>query len=664
MIPIDTDDVRSLHRVAATTGDQRVLEEIARRTEISILCLVAANPAAPAAIVDRLAGHDAVAVRRAVACRPGLGPALVERLIDDPGRTVRRAVWRHQEVDVDTVLGRLRRGVVGGGLMVRLGQLVSDPAVTRRLISDATTVWWAAGGTVDGGTYRTLVRTLPEWQRAHVARTCRFTDRDLHHLSRDPSRQVQEAVAGRSDLSAAQRARIIRRGRVWASAAALRAVPQARPSGRRRLLPHRVIRRVSAERETNRLLMWVWSLGPTWDVGCSLARNPRLGARTARLLAARSPWSVSAELARRDDIATIVHHLQLSPQVQLVLACNPATPDRVVRWLLESGDPFVRGQAIGHPLAPIAEVRRVIADPTTPAWIVRRASHHPGLDSGERDASLSWIALGGGAGDPSFDPVTCTGNPDASTTPESAYDAEAKRTGLRSVLWRARDVWVTRHHRLGFETLSELSSDPHWNVRYRIATFEWLWLLDELRWDEHPSVAAAASRVREGAATKERRDRRTFYVGAAKVFAVLAATAAIALVGDALSDDSSGGPPLLDVETVEALPDAMPRTDLVSYDDRCMVMRSMVAVGRDDDGRFAVSFVAARDTERWVAFATDPTTPPLTAAHASSGETVTVVLPLDRLTATVVERQVVGAVAVESIEIDLARAAIITEDCR
>ena len=663
MNAIDTLGSHDTPRVAATTSDPALLEELARRPELSILCLVAANPATSAAVVERLTGHEAAAVRRAVVCRPGLPAALVERLMDDPARTVRRAIWRHQEVDLDTVIARLRRGAVSGRVTARLGQLVHDPAVTRRLLGDATTLWWAMGGTVDRETFRTVVCTLPEWQRAHVARTCRFTDRDLYRLSRDPSRPVQEAVAGRADLTAAQRARIVRRGRVWAAAAALRAVPEARPRVRRRIAPHRVVRRVIAERETNRMLMWAWSLSPAWDVGRSLARNPRLGARTARLLAARGPWSVSAELANRDDVATMVQHLQLSPQVQLVLACNPATPTRVIRRLLDTDDPYVRGQAIGHPAAPIEEVRLVLADPSTPAWIVRRAAHHPGLDPDERDASLSWIALGGGAGDPNFDPVTCTGNPDVTTTPDAAYDAEARRVGLGSVLWRAREHWVARHHRLGFDTLTVLASDPHWNVRRRIATFEWLWLLDELRWDEHHAVAAAASRTRDGAATKERQSRRTFYVGAAKVFGVLAATATIALIGDALSDDP-GGPPRVDVDAVAELPDGMPRTDLVLYDDRCVVMRSMVAIGRDDRGRFAVSFVAGRDTERWITFAASPTAPPMTAAHASSGETVTVVLPLDRLVATVVERPAGRAAAAEPIQIDLARPAIITEDCR
>ena len=482
-----------LRRLAATTPDVSALVDLATSDDVGVLCLVATRPETPADAVERLVAHPDAAVRRAAAHRRDLSDDQIRRLSLDPERSVRRAAHRRQSLDIETVLELRRRGLESSASTARLAALIADPSVTSTLLADDATAIWAAGGVLDDRTVRRSFRERAIWIRRHLAATCVFGPRGREHVANDADRLVQEAVVRRSDLTDAQRRRLVRRGGVWAAAAILGEHRDRRLVAAARRRRHPVVRRRCAQFESNPALLWWWGIRPSWAVARALASNPHVGPRLQRRLIARQTmWSVASVLAARPDVARVVRSLGAAPPIQFALAQNPATPAEVVAELRTSRDPYVRGLASVHPNTPAAAAHALLVDPDQPAWVVRRAALREDLPSDDREAALAWLALGGGVGDPHFDPVTCMGTPDLSQPGQVAYDREAHRNGIESVLWRARALVGQRADRLGNHRLFALARDEHPAVRRVAAGYLLIDTLAELRWDEDHAVSLVA----------------------------------------------------------------------------------------------------------------------------------------------------------------------------
>lgn len=486
-------------RLAAVTTDPSLLTELASGDDIEVLCLVAARPETPSDVVDRLLVHPAAAVRRSVAHRRDLPADQIRQLALDPMRSVRRAAHRRQSLEIETVIELRRRGIESRASGVRLASLLTDPSVTATLLADDTTAMWAAGGVLDDRTVRRSFGARAVWIRRHLAATCVFTPRGRARVTNDPDRLVQEAVVRGDDLPEPERRRIVRRGGVWAAATILGAHGDRRLLAAARRRRHPVVRRRCARLESNPVVLWWWCIRPSWDVARALASNPHIGPRLQRRLVARQPmWSVAATVAARPDVERVARSLGSAPPIQLALAHNPATPEDVVADLRRSRDPYIRGLAWVHPRTSPAVLRTLLADPDQPAWVLRRAASRADVPSDERDAVLAWLALGGGVGDPNFDPVTCRGTPDPSRPAHLAYDQEVQQNGLESTLWRARALVGQRAERLGNHRLFALARDDHPAVRRVAAGYLLTDTLAELRWDED----AAVSLVAESAASR------------------------------------------------------------------------------------------------------------------------------------------------------------------
>lgn len=484
-------DFADMRRRTATSDDAVELERLATADDLGVVCLVAGSRATSAAVVASLAQHPADCVRRVVARRADLAADLIEQLALDPSRHVRRATHITHELAVSTLVELRRRGWWSPRLEDRLRRVLDDPMATAALVRDPATVTLACGGVLDRETVRNELHQLPDWSVRMLANTCRFDGRSAVALARNPDRLVQESLASNPHLTNSMRRRIVRLGGVWASAAALGDAPGTALRSLARFRSHRVVRRRAARFERNRLVLSFWARQPDWDVARALAANPRLPLHVQRRLARRASfWSVREALARRTDVSRIVNVLGASAPVQFALASNPAAPADVVGGLGTVRDPYVRGLAESHPTTPPERVRALLADPEQPAWLLRRLASHPSLTDDERDIALSWITLGGCVGDPTFDPVMCTGSPNPESSASDAYDAELRLNGLESVLWRAR----ARAGRgpLGNHRLFELAHDPHPGVRSVAASYLLADTLAELRWDEIPAVSQRA----------------------------------------------------------------------------------------------------------------------------------------------------------------------------
>jgi hypothetical protein len=235
------------------------------------------------------------------------------------------------------------------------------------------------------------------------------------------------------------------------------------------------------------------------------ATRPQLGPRTRRVLSKGPWWGVRETLARRSDLdAHECYRLLDHPAVALRLAANPATPVEVVHYLANFPDVYVAWMAWIHPAQSFQRREGMLRELAAPAWPLARLLEQPDLPSDLVDEVSVLLVLGAGAGDPSFDPLTCSGSP----LPEQRSVAEAyRRVGGKdpvwSPLWRCR-VLVAEASRLPPRQLTVLATDCAPEVRRRAADFQNASSLLQLRRDPDPEVAERAETVRRGLSRRRR----------------------------------------------------------------------------------------------------------------------------------------------------------------
>jgi hypothetical protein len=129
--------------------------------------------------------------------------------------------------------------------------------------------------------------------------------------------------------------------------------------------------------------------------------------------------------------------------------------------------------------------------------MLRAGAANPACPPDVADQVLTWLALGGAAGDPSFDPVACSGNPgtDQDTDPDQWYWREARHSWSdHSPLWRVRAHYPHRAPLLTAANVERLRRDPSPVVRRNLFRFQIkAELLCELLDDEDELVRTRAA---------------------------------------------------------------------------------------------------------------------------------------------------------------------------
>jgi hypothetical protein len=312
-------------------------------------------------------------------------------------------------------------------------------------------------------------------------------------LHRDP-RDTEEWLALARDPDAAPEALSDLVGRAKRAPAVLRALaanPSTPPDALRRLGKH-----------------------GRWDVRALVAANPAADAKTLDQLACDESWAVAVALAARPDIpARMLRGAEhWSAHERFALAGNAHVPVEALERLLADENVYVRGRAAANPSARPASLRALVQNMSEPPWVLRAVASNPAFPRDLAEELLTWIALGGtGAGDPTFDPVTCVGNPvDASTPEYFFYQHEAQQEDAQeSVLFRVRASIPEANGRTPVRVIEQLACDAEASVRVVASTFAELprGLLVELTEDADPQVAsnARAALQRHRALARERR---------------------------------------------------------------------------------------------------------------------------------------------------------------
>jgi hypothetical protein len=529
-VPGATDE--ELRTAGTPSTDAATIDRLRGHRDVRVRVLCARHPRLSADGVHTLAGDAKAAVRAALATRDHLPSEVVSTLARDLDRRVRRTVLRHQEIDVDMLIEIIG---AGHGTPVMEARLVErlriDPALTLTLFRDPRWRWIASAGRFESKAAREFA-AAERWSGLLIAQRASLSDSAALAVARSPFPEVQEAIARRADLSDRVRLRLVVRGRRNAAAEVMR---RAQPRAVRMAAACRrstLMRAARASSSTSPYYLWHSASSAHFSIQLAVALNPSSGPRARKRLRSSLRWALDEALARREDLED-VEYLSLSRHgaVLLRLAENPRTPLRAIDWMISFGDQFVSQLSRIHPSRPIERIHAVADDGDAPKWLLRRLASSPTLPDELRERVLVWLALGGGSGDPNFDPVSCTGTPGELGQPtDQAYRDAGGANAVESSLWLTRMMKAVGTTTLTDDALHRLAKDSHPYVRSNAARFNGVTSTRELRSDPDAGVRRQAeitwTDIPRSRRTRQRR-RSTAQLGGrwvrAAVIAVVAA---------------------------------------------------------------------------------------------------------------------------------------------
>jgi hypothetical protein len=255
-----------------------------------------------------------------------------------------------------------------------------------------------------------------------------------------------------------------------------------------------------------------------WDVRRAVALNPQCPFDVLRRLVIDKVWAVRAGMAAAAHTPEILL-LRLAsadevPPVRLALAGNPAATPQVVAALVDDADRYVRGKALGHPAAPPEKLAKYARGTKTPAWVLRRIANNPACPEASAEEILTWLALGGADGDPTFDPDACASHPGDPDVAEWAWyriQATAAKHPHLHPLWRVRQQVTLTRSPIPHVMRRVLARDPRDEVRLTLTGFPGMHhrILRELADDANETIAerAAATLKRKPAFDRQRYGR-------------------------------------------------------------------------------------------------------------------------------------------------------------
>lgn len=359
---------------ADPTGDPATLAALGRDATTGVRALVAANPASTADLLERLADDETPEVRSAVAAHPHAAPGLLHRLVADSEPDVRISVAfnaRTMPADRAHLLADARARV--------------RQAALYRLIRDSS---WetlpnvaVAAGPLESASF----------ERRVLAASDPALPVPLLEASADSADEGVRAAVAANPSCPAERLEVLAGAKSSASVlVAAASNPSASPD---------VLRRLARSKNFHVLV--------------ALGGNPALPEALLPRLLGHRWWAVRWGVAgsphlRHDQFEQLV--TDVAP-IRLRLAANPATPPDVVDALVSDREVWVRGVALSHPAVLPDTLRSAAGDLDQPAWLLHGVAANPNCPDALRDEIEAWTMLGGGAGDPGFDPVTCLGHP-------------------------------------------------------------------------------------------------------------------------------------------------------------------------------------------------------------------------------------------------------------
>ena len=372
------------------------LSELAKDPSWRVRRAVAGNPSTPPAVLIALATDEASRVRIRLAANPATPSEALSILAFDASEIVRGRVSNHSATDptalVRSVL-RLDRDAFIDRIQTMYDRSGDDLYRDERILER-----------VDRLEHRQLFR---------LARSPRTPAPILERMSAMGDRQLAAPLVANPNITPAALDLIADDA---ASARLVAAHPLAGPELLRRLVNRHGRTAVSAIVAGNPNLgvdlQRQLASSRSWHVRAALAANPEASPAIVNELATDREWAVRHQVAASPHLSHATSRRLIGDRapVRLQLAANPSTAPDVHDQLTGDAEEWVRGVALRHAHDSIA-LRRAVDGLDGPGWILKGVANNPAAPQDLVDEIGAWLVLGGGTGDPDFDPVTCTGRP-------------------------------------------------------------------------------------------------------------------------------------------------------------------------------------------------------------------------------------------------------------
>ncbi len=428
--------------------EPRLLAELAGDESWRVRKEVASNPGCPIDLLVVLSGDEHAQVRGRVAARPSLPSTALGALAADSSPRVRAAVATHPATPPAALAALAEDAIAAVRLLVARHRATPTPALA--LLSEDR-----------DGEVRLAIARNPSTPSLALAKMVSTTP--TANGVNETSEELRLTVAANPSLSPGALQSLFRdyfHDRSWARV--LAANPSTPPGALGKLAGHQA-----------------------WDVQRAAAGNPSTPPARMRRLA-NSPWlSIQATVAATstDPTALLQAFNNGSSLVRFAVAGNPHAPEEVLSRIgawshprFSRAEQWTFGRATANPSLPADLVERLLDTEALPPWVRRNLALHPNCSPTQRDATLSWLALGGaGPGSPTFDPVDCLSNPDDAGELTGAF--VERQIGAETDVACTHPLWPVRARALGSantlstELLEQLNRDERAEVRRMAARF-------------------------------------------------------------------------------------------------------------------------------------------------------------------------------------------------
>jgi hypothetical protein len=485
---------KTLARIRSESMSTEELDHLAAHPSWRVRREIAVHPKTSDHTLGRLVFDSSARVRMSVVSRRQLSLVLLDALAVDPWLPIRMFVVGHVSSRASTLLPMVNRTESGVAALARLEHHIEHRPGFDREVLDFDHEWsrLLAARSADRAVQEEIATSLPvDLEALRVLAANPNLHPELQEVMVQKPIVVLQVLCGRSDLVSSVEATLSAGPQVVQ--AELATNPLLRDETQQRLSKSKLVavRRalglnpnVSFDAHARLIAGDHWSvhvnaltsahttLEQIMDALASTSVSVRCVAAKSALVAGIDPVKLWA-LTKNYELVELMH-----------LAANPVTPNEVLVRLVQrwAGGPPWRfpetvarwplGVALGNPSLDREILVAFSELDDLPAWVTRGLANNESLPAERREALLTWLALGGAVGEPTFDPLTCLGHPGdpnehlAYVEFEKLIESEGSPT---HPLPRVRAGAVRETEIIPFRLLERLASDPDPAVRFSAA---------------------------------------------------------------------------------------------------------------------------------------------------------------------------------------------------
>jgi hypothetical protein len=485
---------KTIARVWSESMSTEELDHLAAHPSWRVRREIAVHPKTSDRTLGRLVFDSSARVRMSVVTLPKLPLVVLDALAVDPWLPIRMHVVGHVHARASTLLPMVNRTESGVAALARLEHHVDHrPGFDREVLAfDHEWSRLLAARSADRGVQEEIATSLPvDLEALRVLAANPHLHPELQEVMVQKPIVVLQVLCGRSDLVASVEATLSAGPEVvqaeLASNPLLRHETQQRLSKSKHVAVRRALGlnpNLSFDAHARLIAGDHWSVHVNGLTSAHTTSNQVMDALASTSVSVRCVAARSSLVAGIDPVKlwALTKNYELVELIHLV--ANPVIPNEVLVRLVQrwAGGPPWRfpgtvarwplGVALGNPSLDREILIAFSELDDLPAWVTRQLANNESLPAERREALLTWLALGGAVGEPTFDPLTCLGHP-GDPNEHLAYVEFEKLIGSEGSpihpLPKVRAGAVRETETIAFRLLERLASDPDSSVRFSAA---------------------------------------------------------------------------------------------------------------------------------------------------------------------------------------------------